>query len=137
MELFEYIKTFYENPDKVSNLTDFEKRKHFFMFNRRMSIGFPLQANYFNFNGIDGAVATQIWIEFIKKTNPSKTVPSCNYVKINKKSKDKKWYPKDQSEFKKYRNFYELSIRDFNENLEFDEAQTKKHYETFIQQLQD
>jgi hypothetical protein len=136
MDLFEYIKTFYDGSKKFEQISDFEKRKQFFMFNRRMSIKYPEQANFFNFNGIDGALATDIWYEVIgKKSNGT---PAWNYIKLNKKNKDtKKWYPKDMAMFKKYRNFYEMSIRDFNENLEYDLEKTKLHYETFVKNIED
>jgi hypothetical protein len=130
MDLFEFQKVFYEDQRKFEQLDKFEKSKVFFPFNRKMAIKFPEQANFFNFNGIDQASVIDVWYEFVGKRSGGRT-PSWNYIKVIKPVKDKKWYPKDAKMFSKYRDFYQMSIRDFEEGLEFVPEETKKHYENF------
>ena len=44
MELFELTKAMFESPAKYSEATKGDKRKNFFMIQRRMAINFPIQA---------------------------------------------------------------------------------------------
>lgn len=88
MELFELTKIMFEDPKAYQEVTPGEKRKHFFMINRRMAIQFPLQANELQHVKIDEVGVIDFWQDFLRKQY-NKT-PFWMYTKGVKKAKEKK-----------------------------------------------
>ena len=70
--LFEFIKVLFENHEKYKTVSTVDKNKYFFMINRLMGIGFPMQANAFNHIKITPAHVVDYWhgqsIKLYKKT---------------------------------------------------------------------
>ena len=88
MELFELTKIIFENPGAYQSVTPGEKRKHFFMINRRFSIQFPMQANALQHLKISQAGVVDFWQQFMRKTY--QRTPGWMYTKGVKQSKEAK-----------------------------------------------
>ena len=67
MELFDILKSMFESPGLYSDVTKSEKRKNFFMINRRLSINFPIQANLLQHMKINMESSIDWWQRFLRK----------------------------------------------------------------------
>lgn len=67
MELFEFTKALFENPGEYNDITPGEKRKQFFMVNRRFAIQFPMQANALQHLKINQVGVVDFWQKFMRK----------------------------------------------------------------------
>ena len=88
MELFELTKAMFGDTGNYGEATKGDKKKNFFMINRRMSIQHPMQAQALNGLRMDPVAAVDIWQKFLSKQY-SKT-PFWMYTKGIKKSKEEK-----------------------------------------------
>lgn len=88
MELFDVIKVMFEKPDEWKDVSDIDKKRHFFMINRYMSINFPLQASVLQTTKINPIYVVDFWQKFLSKQY--KRTPSWIYTKGAKKGKEKK-----------------------------------------------
>lgn len=68
--------------------TTVDKRKNFFMVQRRMAIQHPMQAHAFNGTGINQEAALDVWYKFLQKQY--KKTPFWMYTKGLKKAKEEK-----------------------------------------------
>ena len=88
MELFDFIRVIFTNPREYSSVTPGEKRKHYFMCNRRFSINFPMQANALQHLKINQSAVIDFWHQFLQKQY--KNIPGWMYTKGVKKSQEVK-----------------------------------------------
>lgn len=88
MELFEFTKIIFENPGAYQDITPGEKRKQFFMCNRRFAIQFPMQANALQHLKINQVGVVDFWQQFLRKTY--NRTPGWMYTKGVKKAKQEK-----------------------------------------------
>jgi len=88
MELFELTKIIFENPGAYQSVTPGEKRKHFFMINRRFSIQFPMQANALQNLNINQEGVIDFWQQFMRKQY--QRTPGWMYTKGVKQAKEAK-----------------------------------------------
>jgi len=88
MELFDFIKVIFTNPGEYKKSTPGEKRKHYFMCQRRFAINFPMQANALQHLKINQAAVIDFWHFFLRKQY--KYVPGWMYTKGVKKAKKEK-----------------------------------------------
>ncbi len=88
MELFELIRVMFEDPHAYDAVSNTDKKKHFFMINRRMSIKFPLQAHVLQHTKIDEVAVVDFWQRFL--TKQYKKTPFWMYVKGTKRAKEDK-----------------------------------------------
>lgn len=88
MELFEFTKIIFENPEEYAKITPGEKRKQYFMVNRRFAIQFPMQANALQHLKINQAGVVDFWQQFMRRTY--KRTPGWMYTKGVKKAKQDK-----------------------------------------------
>jgi hypothetical protein len=88
MELFEITKAMFGDTNNYGDATKGDKRKNFFMVQRRMAIQHPMQAQAFNGLKINQEQAMDVWKRFLSKKY-SKT-PFWMYTKGVKKSKEEK-----------------------------------------------
>lgn len=109
MELFEFIRVIFEDPQRYKKLKPYEKSKFFFMLNRYMAITYPMQANMFNMLNVDPVAATDYWQRNMSKL--FRKMPNWIYVKTAKDKTAKKNYPSDEA-IKMYLNKMEMSKRD-------------------------
>jgi len=89
MELFDLIKVIFENPEGYKEVSKLDKRKNFFMINRRFSIQHPMQANALNGLRISQEGAIDVWQRFMSKEYNGKT-PYWMYTKGVKKAQEEK-----------------------------------------------
>jgi len=88
MELFEFTKILFERPGEWQDITPGEKRKQFFMCNRRFAIQFPMQANALQHLKINQAGVVDFWQQFMRKQY--NRTPGWMYTKGVKKAKEAK-----------------------------------------------
>jgi len=88
MELFELTKAMFGDTNNYSEATKGDKKKNFFMVNRRMAIQYPIQAQALNGLRIDPVAAIDIWHGFLSKQY--KKTPFWMYTKGIKKVKEEK-----------------------------------------------
>ena len=87
MELFDLIDCMFKDPEKYKEVTKFDKKKNFFMINRRLSIGHPVQAHLLNHIKISPEEAVDVWQRFLLKQY-NKKLPSWMFLKGIKKVKE-------------------------------------------------
>lgn len=88
MELFDVIDCMFQNHSAWSEVTNYDKKKHYFMINRILSIKFPVQANTLQHLRINQVAVVDFWFYFISSQFNRK--PSWLYTKTSKKKDTKK-----------------------------------------------
>jgi hypothetical protein len=88
MELFDFTRVIFEKPGEWTDITPGEKRKHFFMVNRRFAIQHPLQANALQHLKINQVAVMDFWQKYMRKTYSH--TPNWMYIKGSKKAKEVK-----------------------------------------------
>ena len=68
MELFELTKAMFESPAKYAEATKGDKRKNFFMIQRRMAINFPIQAQLLQHIRINMEAAVDWWQRYLRNS---------------------------------------------------------------------
>jgi len=117
MELFDLLNTMFKDPISYKNdVTKLDKRKHFFMINRRLAIAHPAQANVLNHLKINFEEAIDIWQLFLQKQYRGK-IPGWIYTKGVKKVKDEQEQKlniptKDMVEFANINKYDLKSVKD-------------------------
>jgi len=89
MQLFEFTKILFENPAEWANITPGEKRKQYFMVQRRFAIQFPMQANALQHLKVNQAGVMDFWQKFMWNIYKGRT-PGWMYTKGVKKAKEVK-----------------------------------------------
>lgn len=131
MDLFELTKIMFEDPLAYSKVTPGEKRKHFFMINRRMAIQFPLQAHVLQHIKISEEGVVDFWQHFLRKQY-TKT-PYWMYTKGVKKAKETKEKKTNikESLLKEYAQKMGFDLNSLQEALEFFPEELKKELKHF------
>ena len=111
MSPYDLLKSFFNKKD-WDNITKIEKGKNFFIINRIMSIGYPLQANAFNNTKIDPVPVIDFWKETLNKKY--KATPGWFFTSTEKKSKKEVYLPKEDV-INFIKNRYEISNREIME----------------------
>jgi len=124
MNVFDLTKVMFENPGEYSNVNPGEKRKHFFMLNRRFAINFPLQAHALQHVGVDEVGVVDFWQRFLRKQY-NKT-PFWMFVKGTKKSQEEK---------EKKLNIKEATIKQFASTYGYDLKSVKEAIDVFPDQM--
>ena len=86
MSPFDLIKIMIESPNEYSKVTSKDKKKNFFIINRRLSISFPFQAQALQHMRINDIAVIDFWQLFLSKQYNK--VPYWLYIKGVKKSKE-------------------------------------------------
>ncbi len=120
MELFELIDTIFKNPIEYNSVTDGEKRKHFFMIQRRFSINFPMQANVLQHLKINQTAVIDFWQKFLRDMYKG-YYPKWLYTKGVKKSQEIKEKKQNVSNelIKEYCKYMKLDYKTVYDALEF------------------
>ena len=84
MELFDLIRVSFEDPKTYSTLSKMDKARHFFMFNRIMSISYPEQANILNLLKVSKSHVMDYWQKNMSKIYTK--VPKWVFARGSKKS---------------------------------------------------
>ena len=131
MELFELTKIMFEDPVAYKQVTPGEKRKHFFMINRRMSIQFPLQADILQHIKISEEAVIDFWQKFLRQQY-NKT-PYWMFIKGTKKQKENKEKKIDikESSLKSYAIINGFDFKSIKETLEIYPEELKNEIKSF------
>jgi hypothetical protein len=119
MQLFDFIKIIFTNSDEYDKCTKGEKRKQYFMCQRRFSINFPMQANALQHLKINQAAVIDFWHLFLQKQY--KHVPGWMYTKGIKKAKKEKENKQHISEktINTYCKYFKIDRKSIYDALEF------------------
>lgn len=114
-KLFDFVKIIFTNPIKYKEVSNRNKRRHHFMINRFFSIKYPVNANLFNFNGINGISVIDSW-QMV--ANRFKSVPGWIYTRTKAKKKvaikKSEYIPKEET-IKVFIRNNEIGMREFQE----------------------
>lgn len=88
MELFELTKAIFESPGIYADATKGDKRKNFFMIQRRMAINFPVQAQLLQHIRINMEATIDWWQRYIRSKKYPKT-PFWMFIQGVKKNQEK------------------------------------------------
>jgi hypothetical protein len=114
--LFDFINAMFSKPEEFKKTKLHERGKHFFMVNRLMSIGFPVQAAIFNHIKINPAQVVTFWQETLSKRYTR--TPNWMYVKTRKEREKKKAEQPISEEVQKlYCETYKISRRDLDDAM--------------------
>lgn len=116
MQLFDFIRIFFEDPKEFNELSRYDKAKQFFMLNRFMSIMYPGQANMLNHIRIPQAGVVDFWQR--NMTNVYTKVPNWIFAKGQKKAsaaKTKSLKLPEKAMITKYLTLNKLSQRDLDD----------------------
>ena len=116
-KLFDFVKIMFTKKSDYNKLKQHTKKRHHFMINRFFAIKYPMNANAFNLNGIDGASVVDCWSIVASRF---KSVPGWFYTKTKKAAKEKadKYIPSEEA-IQLYLDKNEIGIREYSEMLEF------------------
>jgi len=128
--LFDYVKILFSGNEKQWNeLTSPDKNRNFFMANRFLAIKYPVQVSLLSHYRINSSAVSDYWHSILVKM--FKTQPNWIYAKTKKKSvEDKKKNLPSEAMVKWYCMKYEMSRRDYNDNVTF-------FGETFLKEITD
>jgi hypothetical protein len=131
MELFEFTKIIFESPGEYQEITPGEKRKWFFLLQRRFAIQFPMQANALQHLKINQAGVVDFWQHFMRKQYQK--TPGWMYTKGIKKSKEEKEKKIKVSEtlINQYAAKMEIDKKSIYDALEFYPEQIQKELKDF------
>lgn len=137
MELFDFIKVIFTNPTEYSSLTPGEKRKHYFMCQRRFAIQFPMQANALQNLKINQAAVIDFWQVFLRKQY--KYVPGWMYTKGIKKAQaiKEKQISVSNEVIKEYCRYFKVDSKSVRDAIEFypgDMIKELKDFEVILKQ---
>jgi len=132
MELLELTKIMFEKPEEYSSVTPGDKRKHFFMINRRMSIQHPEEAQALQRLKINEAAVVDFWQRFLIRKYKGKT-PFWMFiagVKKKQEEKEKKINIKE-SVIKQYAIKFGYDLKSVREAIEIFPDSMKKELQNF------
>lgn len=110
--LFDFINILFTKWDVYESLSDNIKQKHSFIFNRFMSIQYPVQSAYFSYNKFNSVVMCDFWYRTFRNSfesqNKRPQVPGWIYTKtksIREETKKRQEISDDTIEYyKTYKN---------------------------------
>lgn len=131
MNIFEITKILFENPLEWLKLSKTEKKKHFFLIHRFMSIIFPLQAQSLNHTKINFSSTLDFWQQFMRIRY--KKTPFWMYIKgsVKKRKEKEKKINITEKSIKEFAKAYNLEIKSVKDSLIFFTDQTIKEIKKF------
>lgn len=139
LNITEFIDIFTKNDGRYDKLDDTVKSSFYFIFNRLMYYKFPTSANFFNKKEINTARVMDFWRIFLINSNAkTKGYDVKNWIysalKSNSQIRKKKdgWYPNDNKVLFEYLKRYHMSLKDFNNHIEFNLNELKSSYNEFV-----
>jgi len=118
-ELFDLLKYMFESPSSYEEVSKGDKRKNFFMVNRRLSVQYPVQANMLQHVRINMEATVDWWQRFLRKSY-TKT-PYWMFikgVKKNQKEEEKKINISAES-MSAYARFYGIDLKSVRDSCKF------------------
>jgi hypothetical protein len=132
MELFDIIQIIFTNPSKYSLLSNLEKRKYFFILNRRFAIQHPMQANALQHIKVNQVAVIDFWQNFLKKQYKG-YIPKWIYTKGVKKTQEikEKKLTINNDLINEYCKHYMIDRKSILDALKFFENETIKELKEF------
>ncbi len=137
MELFELTKAMFESPAKYAEATKGDKRKNFFMIQRRMAINFPIQAQLLQHIRINMESAVDWWQRFLRKQYQK--TPYWMYqqgVKKNQEKEEKKVKISNET-ISEYCRFYQKDPRQVRDAIKFFPEEMAKEMNEFQKMMKE
>lgn len=131
MNPFELTRAMFEDPEAYLKVTPGEKKKNFFIVQRRMAIKFPFQANVLQHVRIDEVAVMDFWQRFL--SSQFDKTPHWMYTKGTKKAKEnveKKVNIKEES-IKAFASKNGYDIKSVRESIKTFPEQTKREIDAF------
>lgn len=128
--LFDIINALFINRDIVSNITYESAKQNIFMINRRMAIKYPMQAQVFNFAGLNPKDVIMSWSDFVFCGNVPKWIYTAGASKA--KSSSNKEMIKQDSVIRKYMAYYGIGRREMNSYIKLFPAETEEELKAFV-----
>jgi hypothetical protein len=131
MDPFELIKIMFENPEKYKTINIGDKRKNFFIVQRRLSIQYPLQCQALQHIKINDISVTDFWQNFISKQYNK--VPYWMFIKGVKKTNEhrEKELGVKENTIREFSIYYNYDIKSVREALLVFPEEMKKEINTF------
>jgi hypothetical protein len=133
MELFEMTKAMFESPGTYSGASKGDKRKNFFMIQRRMAIQYPILANMLQRNKINQEAAVDLWQRYLRLNQHYTKTPFWMYTEGVKKAQEKKEKKINISNetVQEYCKFYQQDPKQIRDAIKFYPAEMAKELKEF------
>jgi hypothetical protein len=133
MELFDFVRVMFTNPNEYNKIKNAEKGKHFFMVSRFMSIKYPSTAQQLNRNGINGSAVVDLWQMVSSKFQ---RVPGWIYTKTKRTSaSDKVWKPNPEVA-KLWMERNNIGERELREAIKYNPDEMKRSFSALEKQIE-
>jgi hypothetical protein len=135
MELFDFIKVVFTPSSEYSSVLAGEKRKHFFIAQRRFAIGYPMQANALQHVKINQSAVMDFWHNFLVKNH--KYMPNWIYTKGVVKAKEvkEKKLTISSDTVKEYCKLYSIDPKTVKDALELFNSRMVEELKQFEQMI--
>jgi len=133
MELFELTKTIFGNPQNWDEVTNGDKKKHFFITNRMFAIGHPLEAQALQHIKANPIYVMDIWQRLMSIKFKYKQTPGWMFTKgvaKNKLEKEKKTNLSEEL-IKEYCRVFRLDYKSVKDSLMFFHEKTVNEIKEF------
>jgi len=133
MELFDFTRTLFEKPALWNSDINPDKKKHFFITNRMLSIGHPMQANLLQHIRINPVHSMDVWQRLLRTKFKYNKTPFWFFTKGVTKNKLEKEAKINVSEelIKEYSRVYKIDIKSVRDSLIFFRDDTVKALKEF------
>lgn len=137
MELFELTKAMFESPATYADATKGDKRKNFFMIQRRMAINFPREAQFLQHIRINMEATVDWWQRFLRKKY--QYTPKWMYVQGVKKNQEKeeKKIKISSETISEYCQFYQKDPKQIKDAIKFYPEEMKKEMDAFQKMMKE
>jgi hypothetical protein len=132
MELFDFMRMIFTNPQEYQKVKNTEKNKHYFMVQRFFSIKYPTTAQALNRNGITGWAVVDLWQIVASRFQ---RVPGWIYTKTKKAPSEKIWKPNPEVA-KLWMERNGLGERDLQDAIKFNPEAMKKSFSALEKQIE-
>jgi hypothetical protein len=138
MELFELTKAIFESPAAYSDATKGDKRKNFFMIQRRMAINFPIQAHLLQHIRINMEATIDWWQRYIRSKKYPRT-PGWMFIQGVKKNQEKEEKKTKISleTISEYCRFYQKDPKQIKDAIRFYPGEMQKEMNEFQKMLKE
>ena len=137
MELFELTKAMFESPGTYADATKGDKRKNFFMIQRRMAINFPVQAHLLQHIRINMEASIDWWQRFLRKQYQK--TPFWMFqqgVKKNQEKEEKKTKISGET-ISEYCRFYQKDPKQIKDAIKFYPEEMAKEMNDFAKMMKE
>ena len=133
MELFDFLRTMFANPNEYSKIKNSEKAKHFFLTNRFFAIKYPTTAQALNRIGQNPWAVVDLWKLVASRYQK---VPGWIYTKTKKTNAAEKIWKPNPEVARIWMERNNLSERELKEAIKFNSEGMKKSFQILEKQIE-